>query len=179
MTAKKAPVKRKPPAKKRPPVNNRKGGKPRNAREQQVIDERRIEVERLDLAGLTEREIAEQLKVAKTTVHRDLEHVRKSRREELSVAADTERDKELARLERLWSRWIVAAERGDDRAAAILLRIADRKAKLLGLDAPVRSEVTGADGGPLIEGLVTGLSTDQLIELAQQRRDLPDLDDDS
>ncbi len=55
---------------------------------------------------------------------------------------DEIRDTELARLESLqlglWSK----AQSGDSRAAEVIIKIMERRAKLLGLDAPVRSTVT-------------------------------------
>jgi len=48
-------------------------------------------------------------------------------------------------IEALWS----AAMAGDTKANDTLLRVYSRMSSLLGLDAPVRQEVTGKDGGPL------------------------------
>jgi hypothetical protein len=42
------------------------------------------------------------------------------------------------------------AMRGDVKAIGAALRISERRAKLLGLDAPVRKECTGADGDPIV-----------------------------
>ncbi|MFD7615776.1 hypothetical protein [Streptomyces sp. NPDC059802] len=43
----------------------------------------------------------------------------------------------------------VIGEELDIRAVDTVLRLMDRRAKLNGLDMPVKAEVTGADGGPL------------------------------
>jgi len=54
---------------------------------------------------------------------------------------------ELARLDR----WMLALEpkKSDPRTVDTLLRLSERRAKLLGLDAPQRLETTGANGGPI------------------------------
>lgn len=63
--------------------------------------------------------------------------------------SDQVRKLELERLDMLWSRAMPGVGRGDPGSIGVALRIMERRAKLLGLDAPVRTEVTGADGGPL------------------------------
>ena len=51
-------------------------------------------------------------------------------------------------LELLAGLW-PAAISGDVPSVGMALRVAERRARLLGLDAPTRQELTGADGGPL------------------------------
>jgi hypothetical protein len=62
----------------------------------------------------------------------------------------------------------------DMRAVDTVLRLMDRRAKLLGLDAPVRTELSGPDGGavPLATGTLEELN--QLIAIAGQTG--PELD---
>ena len=61
------------------------------------------------------------------------------------ASAERVRDLELARLDRitiaLWPR----AGTGDPRAVTAMIRVMDRRAKLLGLDAPARVEVVRPD----------------------------------
>jgi hypothetical protein len=58
---------------------------------------------------------------------------------------------ELARLDTMWGAHYIKAQRGDVQALAACMRIMERRAKLLGLDAPDKSstELTGPDGGPV------------------------------
>lgn len=63
--------------------------------------------------------------------------------------ADELRKVDLERLEKmLFGIWRQATE-GNQGAIDRALRVLERRAKLLGLDAPVKTELTGADGGPL------------------------------
>ena len=67
----------------------------------------------------------------------------------LKEPAEELRTLEMARLDRLlvgvWS----AATQGNQGAIDRVLRILERRAKLLGLDAPQRRELSGPDGGPI------------------------------
>lgn len=56
---------------------------------------------------------------------------------------------EAQRLDRLQAAHFASAIEGDFNATTIVLRIMERRARLLGLDAPQRSEVTGKNGGPI------------------------------
>lgn len=58
---------------------------------------------------------------------------------------------ELDRLDALHAIVWEKAAAGDLAAVDRALRIAERRAKLLGLDAPVRRELTGRDGVPLLD----------------------------
>jgi hypothetical protein len=62
---------------------------------------------------------------------------------------DRWRREEVARLDRLLRSVWPHAVQGQASAVDRALRIAERRARLLGLDAPQRQEITGADGGPL------------------------------
>jgi hypothetical protein len=76
--------------------------------------------------------------------------------QDISRVADDHRDEwretQLARLEKLYERLEKIAAGDDDnaviKAAAPLVKALERQAKLLGLDAPARHELTGKDGVP-------------------------------
>jgi hypothetical protein len=152
-----------------------KGGRPRTNKERAHIDARRVQVELLELAGASIAEIAETLQVSRSTAYEDVKAVRAARRAELGgERIMEERDLELTRLERLRRVNVRAAEAGDTRAGQLLLSISDRKAKLLGLDAPKETRVTGAGGGPVqLAGLGVGVSNEDLADLL---KNLPDPD---
>ena len=59
----------------------------------------------------------------------------------MDAGAPEARDAELDRLERLQRSWWLPALSGDERAARVVLSVMDRRAKLLGLDAPIKSEI--------------------------------------
>lgn len=75
---------------------------------------------------------------------------------------------ELERLDRIWELHYLNACAGDVAALGGCMRIMDRRAKLLGLDAPERKEVTGRDGGPIQQETVT---KEQVAEVIESVRD--------
>ena len=85
--------------------------------------------------------------------------------------ADEVRKLELERLDALLFGVWEAAINGDDKAVNNALRIMERRAKLLGLDAPVKNEVAGPNQGPVqVEARheidYSKFTTDQLRQLA-------------
>lgn len=58
---------------------------------------------------------------------------------------------ELARLDSMWGKHYLKAQTGDVRALAACMKLMERRAKLLGLDAPAetKTELTGPDGKPI------------------------------
>jgi hypothetical protein len=62
--------------------------------------------------------------------------------------------------------WCPRSLKGDKDAALAVVRFQDRKAKLYGLDAAVRNEHTGANGGPMLNMDLDTLSEQQLEAFA-------------
>ena len=56
---------------------------------------------------------------------------------------------DLERLDRMWGIHYLNAQAGDATALSSCMRIMERRARLLGLDAPSKNEVTGKDGSPI------------------------------
>ena len=56
---------------------------------------------------------------------------------------------DLERLDRMWGIHYLNAQAGDAMALSSCMRIMERRARLLGLDAPAKNEVTGKDGAPI------------------------------
>ena len=56
---------------------------------------------------------------------------------------------DLERLDRMWGIHYLNAQAGDAIALSACMRIMERRARLLGLDAPSKNEVTGKDGSPI------------------------------
>lgn len=75
------------------------------------------------------------------------------------------RNQQWERLEAIHQAWW--GRRGDSVGAATLMRVYERGAKLWGLDAPVKTELTGADGGPVEVSNVGELLLERLSRLSQ------------
>ena len=75
---------------------------------------------------------------------------------------------DLERLDVLWQIQYLNAQGGDVQAMAACMKIMERRAKLLGLDAPAKQEHTGKDGSSLIGGafILPGVLTPEEWEAA-------------
>lgn len=134
--------------------NARKGGKSRKrdsasaARERQALAQRRLRVSRLNLDGWTQQEIAADLGVDPAQVCRDLKALRLEWAAEHKAATHEHVERELVSLQRdekdVRERLEAVSGEHPDRDAAkwhdVLLKIRDRRSKLLGLDAPTKLE---------------------------------------
>ena len=109
--------------------------------------ERHLQALELRKAGATYQAIAEQLGYAHAKSA--YKAVASALRATLREPAAGVRELEVARLDSallaVWRR----VQAGDDKAIDRLLRISERRAKLLGLDAAIRKELSGPGGGPL------------------------------
>lgn len=118
------------------------------------IQAREREVAALELrkAGATYQQIGKRLGVSTSAAHMRVKKALFQIREISEDKATEVRDLELHRLDAmllgLWER----ARRGDDDAVRSVLRIMTRRATLLGIDAPTRSQFLDADGKPLNMG---------------------------
>lgn len=126
-------------------------------------------------AGLGFEAIGAQLGLKKSQAHRLVVAGLAEARAQISASADDLRSEELSRLDGmlmgLWPR----ARKGEVVAVDRVLKIGERRAKLLGLEAPVRIETTGRDGAPIeVSSTVSidpaKLSTQTLRELLDARR---------
>lgn len=136
------------------------------------IKQRRKDVWRLRIRGKSIPWLADYFDVSVGTIHGDLEAVRQMVTDDAKGYCARQREIELARIDA----WIDTAttqleaipdlkdyidgwdfkEKGlppkIEQLAPILTALkglSERRAKLLGLDAPVKSELTGAEGGPV------------------------------
>lgn len=103
--------------------------------------------------GKTYAEIHALTGISQTTVH-DL--VQKALQRTLEEPAAGVRALELERLDALWLKWFPRAQGNNKDAAAVCLRIMERRARLLGLDAP--TTVQNPDGSN-VGGFVVALPT--------------------
>jgi hypothetical protein len=99
-------------------------------------------------AGITYDEIARQVGYANASGARKA--VMRGLKRTLQDDADATRQLEADRLDRLQAGVWNAAAGGDVQALDRVLKIMDRRAKLLGLDVPAKHELTGPGGGGII-----------------------------
>ncbi len=131
-------------------------------------EERRKKVAANLLAGLTYRQMAETFDVALGTIAKDVKIILGRWRSEQVEDINDWVSLELTRLDRaLNAVWDKVLE-GDARAGDLYLRYAQHRAKLLGLYAPDRMELSGPDGGPVRKNVqldLSQLTEEQLIAL--------------
>lgn len=111
---------------------------------------RREAIAAMRARGLTQRQIRDSLlnmkppiEVSIATVNRDLKIIRAEWKQKATESIDEWIASELADLDEL-EKHAWREKRYD-----LVLKIKDRRAKLLGLDKPMRTELTGADGAPV------------------------------
>lgn len=111
----------------------------------------------LRLAGASYRAIGETLHISHTQAQRDVSMML---HELASEPANKVREAELGRLDRLLLAHWPKAILGDHKATGTVLSIMDRRAKLLGLDAPQRIDITNWIRGMAV---AEGLDPDQAV----------------
>ena len=111
---------------------------------------RREAIAAMRARGLTQRQIRDSLlnmkppiEVSIATVNRDLKIIRAEWKQKATESIDEWIASELADLDEL------EKQAWREKRYDLVLKIKDRRAKLLGLDKPVRTELTGADGAPV------------------------------
>lgn len=143
--------------------------------------QRTAQAVQMRLRGKSYSEIGAVLGITKQAAHQLVTAAFEEMRTQTAEDTEQLRQIELARLEELHDRFMPLTQAAEDpvlidaakKAADIVLKAAERRAKLLGLDAPTKSEVSGKDGQPLIAGvfaipLQQSSSVDEWARLAQQ-----------
>jgi len=92
-------------------------------------------------------------------------------KEALREPATELKDMECARLDALLFALWPQATKGDPAAVSRCLAVMERRARLLGLDEPRKTELTGADGSPLLPASVDDLAArfDELVRAQAAR----------
>lgn len=108
--------------------------------------ERQTKAVALRLAGLDFANIAQQLGYSnRAAAVADVQDAISARVEDGTRSIDELREVELLRLDRLQSAAWAKALSGDNKSIELVLKILDRRCKLLGLDAPAQVEVVTLD----------------------------------
>lgn len=119
--------------------------------EREKAQERRLKAFELRKAGASYRVIAKALGCGERTAWRDV----MARLQELAKLEDGEREAvrrlELERCDALLLGHFSRATQGDAAAAKIVLQVLERRAKLLGIDAPTKIAPTDTEGRSLAE----------------------------
>jgi AraC-like DNA-binding protein len=102
---------------------------------------------KLRMEGRTFPEIAQELGYNSQQAAHDA--VKRALVATLREPSDALRTLELERIDVLWQMQFMNATSGDVQACMACLKLQERRAKLLGLDAPVQQEISGKDGAPL------------------------------
>lgn len=110
--------------------------------------EREEEALSLRLAGLTYRVIGEQMGISESGAYKAVVRALKRLNERVTENAEEVRRMELERLDKMLRGLWPAALRGNQGAVDRVLRVMQRRAMYLGLDAPKALDVT-TDGKPL------------------------------
>ena len=112
---------------------------PLDARDRLTIEQRREQVAQLYLAGANQTAIAKQLGISQPTVVRDIQYVKAMWKESQIEAMDDAVTRHLTELD--FIRQQLRNDYANSKSITTLkelIRVQEREAKLLGLDAPVK-----------------------------------------
>ena len=143
---------------------------PRNRSDQDIIDHRREVVAMLRLHGLTIRGIVEELPKydiinekrgkpwSRRPVHDDLLALAKEWQEAAAVHTDELKGSILAEIRE------VRRVAWEGKELKVVLAALEDERKLLGMDAPTRSELSGPNGGPIEENINVSDIREKLVD---------------
>ena len=94
-------------------------------------------------SGLGFVEIGDRLGIGKSTAHRLIDEGMASARAQIVASVDELRAEEVSRLDGMLAKLYPLAAEGDVQAIDRVIKIGERRAKLLGLDAPIRTALQG------------------------------------
>ena len=107
-----------------------------------ATEERRMRVSAMLLARVQQREMARRESVSLGTITNDIAVIRRNWRDRMAESYNAHVAEEVAKLDWLERGLMAHALKGDDYDAIDrLIKIMDRRARLLGLDAPTRTRV--------------------------------------
>ena len=115
--------------------------------------EREAIITRLRIRGLTYRAIAKEVGVSEAAAYNAVQRALARNRAESAENAGEWREMELARLDDMWESLAPRSESGEWRIEKLdrALRIMERRAKLLGLDAPEKHQTQTVDDWEMVD----------------------------
>lgn len=111
------------------------------AKEKGAILERQLQALEMRKSGFTYREIGKRLGISHVQAFKDVNDELKRLADERADSADELRQLELEKLDKYEANLTHWAEAGNVDAVKALLKVQERRSKLLGLDAPERKDV--------------------------------------
>lgn len=137
-----------------------------SAAEKAKIITRQIEALELRRRGLSYRAIGERLGVSYMQAHRDVNDELKRLAAERDTDLIAEREIDLVRIDHILDRLDVWVKAGNPQSITAYLRAMERRAKLLGLDAPTKQDIHIDDWrSELVDLLKTGkISPDEVVK---------------
>jgi transcriptional regulator with XRE-family HTH domain len=138
-------------------------------RRRQEVSQRRLTVAKLWTRRLTQEEIAAAVGVDQSTISRDIKALMAAWQKEAVSDVTLVRARELADLDAMEREAAMAASvkvspQELARLLEVRLRVKERRARLLGLDAPQRREVTGKEGGAITHEYDFSCLSDEELE---------------
>jgi len=116
--------------------------------------ENRVEAVKLRKSGLTFEQIGSKLGISTQRAHKIVSEELQKAQAELKLEGSDLLHLELDRLDELQANhWEAATQGGNVKAALLVLKIMERRAKLLGLDKPIRTQVESRLGNMTDEEL--------------------------
>lgn len=94
-------------------------------------------------------EIGQKIGLGKSQAHRLVTAALAEARDQVNTGADELRSEEVSRLDAMLAGLWPVARKGGVAAVDRVVKIMERRAKLLGLDAPERKRLEGPNGGPI------------------------------
>lgn len=110
-------------------------------RNELVKAERQAKTAALYAEGLSAAAIAERLSLSVSTVYRDLRDLLEGWAADHAELVNFYAEEQLRRTEELYMALLPGIQRGSPRAIEVALKVLERQAKLLGLDAPAESRI--------------------------------------
>lgn len=123
---------------------------PASKAQQAHTAKRRAQAIQMLLAGVDYDTITEKLGYAsRQAASKDVCRALDIYREEMREQAANHQARQLMRLDRVLAAVWPKVLKGDLKAADTALRVITQQCKVLGVDAPIRAEITGPGGGPI------------------------------
>jgi DNA-binding NarL/FixJ family response regulator len=113
------------------------------------VEARRQQVLNLRRSGFSIRAIATQLNISVGQAHTDIKEALEALQAQTIEIGASYRELELERIDRMLVALDAQVKKGDTQAVNTSAKLIDMRAKLLGLYAPAKQEITGANGGVL------------------------------